>query len=252
MRFILVSVFQTETKMGTYTTNYNLFMPTVGEQGWGELVNGNFTTIDATMAGLDTRIGTLETETDAVSEKIAKLEDGITVDNGVVMSSGLIDATGGVRGRVYTGKCNITTDSGEILLIDSVDVQSSNVTATSNNSWLQSNTITVNGYENTDLTFPLKIAPNIWVESRDDLLNLNIPTVRTLTFTATCTYSDTSSIVYLYINNAQVTMLDAKNGSTSSYTCTIPVGATCYCNAKKYATGNISISKLPALYVNTL
>ena len=56
--------------MGTYTTNYNLFMPTVGEQGWGDLVNGNFTTIDTVMKGLDTRIGTLETETDVVTAKI--------------------------------------------------------------------------------------------------------------------------------------------------------------------------------------
>ena len=32
--------------MGTYTTNKNLFMPSVGETGWGELVNGNFETID--------------------------------------------------------------------------------------------------------------------------------------------------------------------------------------------------------------
>ena len=46
--------------MGTYTTNYNLFMPTVGETGWGTLVNGNFTTIDTTMKGLNTRIGALE------------------------------------------------------------------------------------------------------------------------------------------------------------------------------------------------
>ena len=46
--------------MGTYTTNYNLFMPTVGETGWGELVNGNFTTIDTTMKGLNNRIETLE------------------------------------------------------------------------------------------------------------------------------------------------------------------------------------------------
>ena len=60
MRFISVSVCQTETKMGTYTTNYNLFMPSVGEQGWGDLVNGNFSTIDATMKGLDTRIGAVE------------------------------------------------------------------------------------------------------------------------------------------------------------------------------------------------
>ena len=39
--------------MGTYTTNYNLFMPTVGETGWGELVNGNFALIDTTMKGFD-------------------------------------------------------------------------------------------------------------------------------------------------------------------------------------------------------
>ena len=62
--------------MGTYTTNYDLFMPSIGEQGWGDLVNGNFTTIDATMKGLDTRIGTLETEADAVEERVTTLEKG--------------------------------------------------------------------------------------------------------------------------------------------------------------------------------
>lgn len=46
--------------MGTYTTNYNLFMPTVGETGWGELVNGNFATIDTAMKGLNTRLTTCE------------------------------------------------------------------------------------------------------------------------------------------------------------------------------------------------
>ena len=46
--------------MGTYTSNYNLFLPTVGEQGWGDLVNGNFSTIDTTMSELNTRVGTLE------------------------------------------------------------------------------------------------------------------------------------------------------------------------------------------------
>ena len=71
--------------MGTYTTNYQLFMPTVGEQGWGDLVNGNFTTIDTTMSGLNTRIGTLETEMDAVEERVTILESGdfetVTAEN---------------------------------------------------------------------------------------------------------------------------------------------------------------------------
>ena len=46
--------------MGTYTTNYNLFLPSIGEQGWGDLVNGNFSTIDTTMKSLRTAIGALE------------------------------------------------------------------------------------------------------------------------------------------------------------------------------------------------
>ena len=56
--------------MGTYTTNYNLFMPTVGETGWGTLVNTNFTTIDTTMNGLDLRVGTLETTIEVVTNAI--------------------------------------------------------------------------------------------------------------------------------------------------------------------------------------
>ena len=34
--------------MGTYTTKLSLYKPSVGEQGWGELVNENFDKIDAT------------------------------------------------------------------------------------------------------------------------------------------------------------------------------------------------------------
>ena len=38
--------------MGTYTTNLNLYKPTVGENGWGTLVNGNFDKIDAYIPGV--------------------------------------------------------------------------------------------------------------------------------------------------------------------------------------------------------
>ena len=65
---------KTETKMGTYTANYNLFMPSIGEQGWGELVNGNFTTIDTTMKNFGNRIGTVETETDVIENRINAVE----------------------------------------------------------------------------------------------------------------------------------------------------------------------------------
>ena len=48
--------------MGTYTTNYNLFMPTVGETGWGTLVNENFSTIDSTMKEISTKVDSIDTE----------------------------------------------------------------------------------------------------------------------------------------------------------------------------------------------
>ena len=67
--------------MGTYTANYQLYMPSIGEQGWGDLMNGNLTTIDTTMKGLNTRIGTLETETDAVEERLATIEKNISFDS---------------------------------------------------------------------------------------------------------------------------------------------------------------------------
>ena len=48
--------------MGTYTANYNLFMPTVGETGWGTLVNTNFSTIDTAMKSLSNRVTAVENE----------------------------------------------------------------------------------------------------------------------------------------------------------------------------------------------
>ena len=38
--------------MGTYTTNLNLYKPTIGENGWGTLVNENFDKIDAYIPGV--------------------------------------------------------------------------------------------------------------------------------------------------------------------------------------------------------
>lgn len=63
--------------MGTYTANYQLYMPSIGEQGWGDLMNGNLTTIDTTMKSLSNSIGTLETEADAFDSRITACENKI-------------------------------------------------------------------------------------------------------------------------------------------------------------------------------
>ena len=100
--------------MGTYTTNYNLFMPSIGETGWGTLVNGNFTTIDATIKSLSNSIGTLDTKTDALVADIAALE-GVSnggaiksksiTNSGTITSTGLITGNGGFKGTL-TGNVN--------------------------------------------------------------------------------------------------------------------------------------------------
>ena len=77
--------------MGTYTTNYQLYTPTVGETGWGTLVNGNFTTIDTTMKGLDTRLTAVENEVDGV----------ITGNGGIVGTTGTF--SGAVTGASFNG-----------------------------------------------------------------------------------------------------------------------------------------------------
>ena len=86
--------------MGTYTANYNLFLPTIGEQGWGELVNGNFTTIDATMSGLNTRMGTAETNITSLTTRMGTAETTITSNKSRIGT--LETETAAVEARVTT------------------------------------------------------------------------------------------------------------------------------------------------------
>ena len=44
--------------MGSYTPNYNLYMPSIGEQGWGDLVSNNFEILDTNLNDLQNQITT--------------------------------------------------------------------------------------------------------------------------------------------------------------------------------------------------
>ena len=85
--------------MGTYTTNYNLYMPTVGEQSWGTLVNGNFTTIDTTMKSLSNRITAVENEVNGALSCTS------------VTTSGKITGNGGIAGTTGTFSGAVTATS---------------------------------------------------------------------------------------------------------------------------------------------
>ena len=59
--------------MGTYTPNYNLYMPSIGEQGWGELVSNNFEILDTNLNDLQNHINTIDTQIDTINENLTTL-----------------------------------------------------------------------------------------------------------------------------------------------------------------------------------
>ena len=103
--------------MGTYTTNYSLFMPSVGETGWGTLVNGNFSTIDTTMKGLSNRIT-------AVENKVTG-NDSITTTS--LTCSGTIAANGGI---LFTPKT-----SGVIKVISLINMSKVGIAVAGDGKW---------------------------------------------------------------------------------------------------------------------
>ena len=90
--------------MGTYTTNYQLYTPTIGETGWGTLVNGNFTTIDTTMKSLSNRIAAVENEVNGALSCTSVTTSGKITGNG-----GIAGTTGTFSGVVSASKYSITS-----------------------------------------------------------------------------------------------------------------------------------------------
>lgn len=90
--------------MGTYTANYNLYMPSIGEQGWGDLVNENFVIIDSTLNGLSTRLTAVENEVNG------NLNCTSITTSGTITSTGVVNANGGLQGGAITGTTITATD----------------------------------------------------------------------------------------------------------------------------------------------
>ena len=243
MRFNLVSVLQTETKMGTYTTNYNLFMPTIGEQGWGELVNGNFTIIDSTMAGLNTRVGTLETETDAVEKRVTTLETG---EFETINCTGYVTSNGFV-GRLYVAS-EYTTEEGDAIF-------STAPLQTVSTGGGTSATITVSDFvKNTN--FPMKISPGVYI-GNEDLIEGDYESIRSSFFPRIATFSvSTSSAsggVAGYVDGTQVCGWNINGYQNFSYTHNMQVGQTAYIvvnKSKGTITATITIPEIN-IYVKT-
>ena len=63
--------------MGTYTPNYNLYMPSIGEQGWGNLVSNNFEILDTNLNDLQNHIDTIDTQIDTINTQINTINTNI-------------------------------------------------------------------------------------------------------------------------------------------------------------------------------
>lgn len=213
----MVSVFQKETKMGTYTTNYNLFMPSVGEQGWGELVNGNFTTIDTTMARLNTRIGTLETETDTLDSRIEALE--ITIPE-----QGLVD--GNLKGLLFVPAVIQISEGNEIYA--QCPTQTSRGTSTTNPT-----NITIANY-----TYPY-VTPKrhtVGVFTREsDLSGIPALNLTTRTMQISCLVGGTITGYYKKTTDSTYTSVTLTQSKPANVT--VEVGST-YSYYAKYSNGN--------------
>ena len=102
--------------MGTYTTNYQLYMPTIGETGWGTLVNANFSTIDTTMKGLNNRITAVENEVNGALSCTSVTTSGKVTANGGLSTKALTATTGTFSGNVTAP--NISNRNVWIMVLD--------------------------------------------------------------------------------------------------------------------------------------
>ena len=85
--------------MGTYTTNKNLFMPTVGETGWGTLVNNNFETIDNFLKPISLSGSTYTFTGNQTGGTITATS---ITNSGTLTSTGKITANGGIGTKTVT------------------------------------------------------------------------------------------------------------------------------------------------------
>ena len=124
--------------MGTYTTNYNLFLPTIGEQGWGTLVNGNFTTIDTTMKSLSNRMGTAESNFTSLDSRLDIVE---TYGSRIAAIENEVNGNLSCNNITVSGK--ITTNggfSGAFNIGSIITPLSTNFTGVSNAGWSSAST----------------------------------------------------------------------------------------------------------------
>ena len=94
--------------MGTYTANKNLYMPTVGETGWGDLMNTNLSTIDTFLKPITVSGSTY---TFAGNQTGGSVSATSITNSGTLTNTGKITANGGIAGTTGTFSGDVTAAS---------------------------------------------------------------------------------------------------------------------------------------------
>ena len=98
--------------MGTYTANKNLYMPTIGEQGWGDLMNTNLSTIDNFLKPITVSGSTYTFTGNHVGNQSGGSISATSISNsGTLTQTGTSTFTGKITANGGIGTTSLTTSS---------------------------------------------------------------------------------------------------------------------------------------------
>ena len=195
--------------MGTYTPNYNLYMPSIGEQGWGELVSNNFEILDTNLNDLQNQITTnlnnLQDQINVIDTNIGNGTRILSISSPTITSSNFGSYTSYDVNNVYFAQFG-----GENVTFESISVPEHScrlmIISVSGN-------LTING--NID-TYPTSLQSELPPDS--ETTNTYVKNILLSNF-STCTLTYTANA-----NNSQITMdyNDYLNFVGKEYTLSIP------------------------------
>lgn len=188
--------------MGTYTPNYNLYMPSVGEQGWGDLVSNNFEILDTVILN---NLNNLQDQIDVINTNIGNGTRTLT----------LIGSAASNIQQYWEGNVYITYMNGNYAMADSIKPSSSARLCL----LICNGNLTINGSLD---TYPTSLRKETPPNSTSN--NVYRKTIST-------SYNNTVSFTYIKSNNSAVlsisksdlkSFLDAVTYNSVNYTLSIP------------------------------
>ena len=200
--------------MGTYTPNYNLYMPSIGEQGWGNLVSNNFEILDTNLNDLQNQITTNLNNINNLQDQIDVIDTNIGNGTRTLTLTGSASSTPNFR-QYWEGNVYVTYINGNHTLTANIKPSSSArmclIICTGN--------LTIStGLDTYPTSLRQETPPNS-------------PSNNVYRKTISTSYSDTITLPYTKSNNSAViefsksdlkSFLDAVNYTSVNYTLSIP------------------------------